>query len=175
MTPSSALEADVLDTLRGRFSGQLIIATDGGYDDARALFNGMIDKHPTLIARCSSTDDVAAAIVFAREHDLPVAIRCGGHSTPGYSTCDDGLVIDVGPMKAIDIDPEARTARIGGGLTWGELDAATQEHGLAVTGGRVSNTGVTGLTLGSGSGWIERMYGISCESLTGAEVVTAEG
>jgi FAD/FMN-containing dehydrogenase len=175
MTPSSALEADVLDTLRGRFSGQLIIATDGGYDDARAIFNGMIDKRPTLIARCSSTDDVVAAILFAREHDLPVAIRCGGHSTPGYSSCDDGLVIDVGPMKAIDIDPEARTARTGGGLTWGELDAATQEHGLAVTGGRVSNTGVTGLTLGSGSGWIERMYGISCESLIGAEVVTADG
>ena len=161
MTPSSALEADVLDTLRGRFSGQLIIATDGGYDDARAIFNGMIDKRPTLIARCSSTDDVVAAILFAREHDLPVAIRCGGHSTPGYSSCDDGLVIDLGPMKAVDIDPEARTARIGGGLTWGELDAATQEHGLAVTGGRVSDTGVTGLTLGSGSGWLERMYGIT--------------
>jgi FAD/FMN-containing dehydrogenase len=175
MTPSSALEADALDSLRGRFSGQLIVATDDLYDEARAIFNGMIDKFPALIARCSSTDDVASAIAFAREHDLPVAVRCGGHSTPGYSSCDDGLVIDVGGMKAVDIDPEARTARIGGGLTWGEFDAATQEHGLAVTGGRVSDTGVTGLTLGSGSGWLERLYGITCESLTGAEMVTADG
>jgi FAD/FMN-containing dehydrogenase len=175
MTPSSALEIDALDSLRGRFAGQLIVATDDLYDEARAIFNGMIDKRPALIARCSSTDDVASAIAYAREHDLPLAIRCGGHSTPGYSSCDDGLVIDVGPMKATDIDPEARTARIGAGLTWGEFDAATQEHGLAVTGGRVSNTGVTGLTLGSGSGWLERVYGITCESLTGAEMVTADG
>ena len=175
MTPSTALEADALDGLRGRFSGQLIVATDGTYEEARALFNGMIDKRPALIAQCGSTDDVVAAVTFAREHDLPVAIRCGGHSTPGYSSCDDGLMIDVGPMKEIDIDPEARTARIGAGLTWGEFDAAAQEHGLAVTGGRVSNTGVTGLTLGSGSGWLERMYGITCESLIEAEVVTAAG
>jgi FAD/FMN-containing dehydrogenase len=175
MTPSTALEAAALDTLRGRFAGQLITPTDDAYEEARALFNGMIDRRPALIARCTSPDDVAAAIAFGREHDLPLAVRCGGHSTPGYSTCDDGLVVDVGPMKDIDIDPDTRVARIGGGLTWGELDAATQEHGLAVTGGRVSDTGVTGLTLGSGSGWIERMYGITCESLTGAEMVTADG
>jgi FAD/FMN-containing dehydrogenase len=175
MTPSTALAADALDELRGRFSGQLIIATDDAYEEARAIFNGMIDKHPTLIAQCTSTEDVQAVLAFARDHDLPVAVRCGGHSTPGYSSCDDGLVIDVGPMKSIDIDPEARTARIGGGLTWGELDAATQEHGLAVTGGRVSNTGVTGLTLGSGSGWLERKYGITPESLLEAEMVTASG
>ncbi len=175
MTPITALDAGALDALRGAFAGQLITASDAGYEDARRLFNGMIDRRPALIARCSSVADVQAALAYAREHELPVAVRCGGHSTPGYSTCDDGLVIDVGPMKAIDIDPEAKTATIGAGLTWGEFDAATQEHGLAVTGGRVSNTGVTGLTLGSGSGWLERMFGISCESLTGAEVVTASG
>ena len=160
MTPTTALEATALDDLRKRFGGEIVIGGDAGYDDARVIFNGMIDRRPAVIARCGSTEDVVAAVSFASDHDLQVAVRCGGHSTPGHSTCDDGLVVDVGPMKQIDIDPEARTARIGGGLTWGELDAATQAHNLGVTGGRVSDTGVTGLTLGSGWGWLERMYGI---------------
>ena len=116
---------------------------------------------PALIARCTDADDVVAAVNFARESDLPVAVRGGGHSAPGYADCDDGIVIDLSPMKAIDVDPAARTARAEAGLTWGEFDAATQEHGLAVTGGRFSTTGIAGLTLGSGSGWLERKCGLT--------------
>jgi FAD/FMN-containing dehydrogenase len=162
-------------TLDSQFTGELIRPGDPGYDEARQVFNGMIDKRPALIARCATTQDVQAALAYAREHGLIVAVRGGGHSTAGHSCCDDGIVIDTGPMKDIQIDPEARTGRFGAGLNWGELDAATQEHGLAVTGGRVTHTGVAGLTLGSGSGWIDRKYGVTCESLLSAEVVTADG
>jgi FAD/FMN-containing dehydrogenase len=114
-------------------------------------------------------------LAHAREQDLIVAVRGGGHSTAGYSCCDDGIMIDTSPMKSVDIDVEGRTGRFGAGLTWGEFDAATQEHGLAVTGGRVTHTGVAGLTLGSGSGWIDRKFGITCDSLISADVVTADG
>ena len=162
-------------TLDARFTGELIRPDDPGYDEARNLFNGAIDKRPALIARCANTADVQAALAHAREQGLVVAVRGGGHSTAGHSCCDDGLVIDVGPIKGVEIDAEARTGRFGAGLNWGELDAATQEHGLAVTGGRVTHTGVAGLTLGSGSGWIDRKYGLTCESLISAEVVTADG
>jgi FAD/FMN-containing dehydrogenase len=162
-------------TLSSTFSGELITPDDERYDEARSLFNGAIDKRPALIARCASTADVQAALAHAREQGLLVAVRGGGHSTAGHSCCDDGIVIDVGPMKNIEIDPEARTGRFGAGLNWGELDAATQEHGLAVTGGRVTHTGVAGFTLGSGSGWLERKYGLTAESLISAEVVTADG
>ena len=162
-------------TLDSTFAGELIGPDDPGYDEARALFNGKIDKRPALIARCTSVGDVQAALAHAREHDLVVAVRGGGHSTAGHSCCDDGIVIDTGPMKSIEIDAEARSGRFGAGLNWGELDAATQEHGLAVTGGRVTHTGIAGLTLGSGSGWLDRKYGPTCESLIAAEVVTADG
>jgi FAD/FMN-containing dehydrogenase len=162
-------------TLDSTFSGELIRPDDPGYDEARQLFNGRIDKRPALIARCASAADVRAALAYARERGLIVAVRGGGHSTAGYSCCDDGIVIDTSPMKSVDIDVEARTGRFGAGLTWGELDAATQKHGLAVTGGRVTHTGVAGLTLGSGSGWIDRKCGITCDSLISAEVVTADG
>src|SRR5215211_7151684 len=162
-------------TLDSQFAGELIRPDDPGYDEARSLFNGSIDRRPALIARCAGPADVRAALAFAREHDLVVAVRGGGHSAIGHSSCDDGIVIDTGPMKGVDIDVEARTGRFGAGLTWGELDAATQEHGLAVTGGRVTHTGVAGLTLGSGSGWIDRKLGSTCESLIAAEVVTADG
>ena len=118
---------------------------------------------------------MAAAVNFARQRQLVVPVRCGAHSTPGYSTCDGGIVIDLYPMNAVRVDPEARTARVQGGALWAELDAATTEHGLAVTGGRVSDTGVAGLALGSGSGWLERMFGFTCESMISAEVVTAAG
>jgi FAD/FMN-containing dehydrogenase len=164
-----------VSTLDATFAGELIGPADAGYDEARKLFNGLIDKRPALIARCTSAADVQAALAHARAHDLVVAVRGGGHSTAGYSCCDDGIVIDTSPMKRVDIDVEGRTGRFGAGLTWGELDAATQEHGLAVTGGRVSHTGVAGLTLGSGSGWIDRTCGITCDNLISAEVVTAEG
>ena len=162
-------------TLESQFTGELIGPDDSAYEEARKLFNGAIDKRPALIARCANAADVQAALAYARENDLVVAVRGGGHSTAGHSSCDDGIVIDTGPMKHAEIDVEAGTGRFGAGMNWGELDAATQEHGLAVTGGRVTHTGVAGLTLGSGSGWIDRKCGITCESLISAEVVTADG
>src|SRR3712207_4231233 len=129
---------DALPILRSR---------DDGYDAARAVFNGMIDRRPELIARCTGVADVMAAVNFAREHDLPIAVRGGGHSVPGYAVCDGGVVIDLFPMKGVWVDPEARTARAQAGLYWGEFDRETQAFGLAVTGGRYSNTGIAGLTL----------------------------
>jgi hypothetical protein len=161
--------------LASAFAGELIGPGHPAYDEARKVYNGMHDKRPALIARCTSPADVRAALSYARAEDLIIAVRGGGHSTPGYSTCDGGIVIDTGPMKGIEIDAERRAGRFGAGLTWAELDAATQEHGLAVTGGRVSHTGIAGLTLGSGSGWLERKYGMTCASLLSAEVVTADG
>ena len=145
------------------------------YDEARGLFNAMIDKRPRLIAACESPADVREALERAAQDLLPVAVRSGGHSVAGQSSNDDGLVIDVRPMKAIDIDAGARRARVGGGCTWGEFDAAAQEFGLATTGGRVSTTGVSGLTLGGGSGWLERQHGLSCDNLLAVELVTADG
>ena len=158
-----------------RFAGELIDPQHPDYDTARRGFNGVFDKRPALIARCTNPADVQLALTHAREHELVVAVRGGGHSIPGHSSCDDGLVIDTGPIKHIEIDPSARTGRFGAGLTWAQLDAATQAHGLAVTGGRVSHTGIAGLTLGSGSGWLERMLGTTCENLLSAELVTADG
>jgi FAD/FMN-containing dehydrogenase len=162
-------------TLGSAFTGELIGPEHERYEQARSLFNGAIDKRPALIARCTSAADVQAALAHAREQDLVVAVRGGGHSTAGHSCCDDGIVIDVGPIKHAEIDAAARTGRFGAGLNWGELDAATQEHGLAITGGRVTHTGVAGYTLGSGSGWLERKYGLTSESLISAEIVTADG
>jgi FAD/FMN-containing dehydrogenase len=161
--------------LGASFAGELIGPDHADYDQARKICNGMIDKRPALIARCTSPGDVQGALAYARARHMIVAVRGGGHSTPGYSSCDGGVVIDTGPMKHIEIDVERRTGRFGAGLTWGELDVSTEEHGLAVTGGRVTHTGIAGLTLGSGSGWLERKYGITCASLLSAEVVTAEG
>jgi FAD/FMN-containing dehydrogenase len=170
-----ALATPTVEELRSTITGQVIAPDDQAYEEARLVWNGMIDRRPALVVRCSSADDVVAALATAREHDLLVSVRCGGHSTPGYSSCDDGIVIDLRGLNAVEVDPAAQTARVGGGTTWGELDAATQEHGLAVTGGRVSDTGVGGLALGSGSGWLERAFGLTCESLLSAEVVTADG
>jgi FAD/FMN-containing dehydrogenase len=148
---------------------------DTGYDERRTLFNAMIDKRPRIIAGCQTPADVREALGRAARDMLPVAVRSGGHSVAGQSTNDDGLVIDVRPMKNIEIDPTTRRARVGGGCTWGEFDAAAQLHGLATTGGRVSTTGVAGLTLGGGSGWLERQYGLSCDNLLAVELVSADG
>ena len=166
-----------LDTLRASFRGELIDTGHPAYEQTRQslLFNGMHDRRPALIARCSCASDVQAALAYARSEKLVVAVRGGGHSTPGYSSCDDGVVIDTSPIKAIEIDLDKSEGRFGAGLTWGELDAATQAHGLAVTGGRVSHTGIAGFTLGSGSGWLERKYGMAAASLLAAQVVTADG
>ncbi len=170
-----AIDDATIEGLRSSVGGEVITPEHSAYDEVRKVWNGMIDAHPALIVRCGSTDDVVAAVRFGREHDLLVAVRGGAHSTPGYSTCDGGIVIDLQPMNGVEVDPGERTARVQGGANWGQLDAATQEHGLAVTGGRVSDTGVGGLALGSGSGWLERPYGATCESMRSAEVVTAGG
>jgi FAD/FMN-containing dehydrogenase len=174
--PETTLDRAATDDLRSQLGGALVTPEDDGYDDARKTANGMFDdKRPAAVAQCASVADVQAALAAARAQGLMVALRCGGHSAPGFSTCDGGLVIDLRAMNRVDVDPEQRTAKVEGGANWGELDTATQEHGLAVTGGRVTDTGVAGLTLGSGSGWLERMYGVTCASLIAAELVTADG
>ena len=162
-------------SLEAGFKGQLVRPGDAPYDELRAVFNGMIDRRPALIARCSDAHDVAEAVRFARDAALPLAVYGGGHGVTGNAVCDEGVVVDLRPMKGVDIDPEARTCRAEAGLTWGELDAATQEHGLAVTGGRVSTTGIAGLVLGSGSGWLERKLGFTVDNLVSVEMVTADG
>ena len=145
------------------------------YDPARKVFNAMIDRRPAAIAQCSNDADVAEALRYGRENSLAIAVRAGGHSVAGMSTNDGGLVIDVRPMKSIEIDPESGIVTAGAGLTWGEFDHATQEHALAVTGGRASTTGIAGFTLGGGSGWLERSYGFACDSLVSVNLVTADG
>jgi FAD/FMN-containing dehydrogenase len=157
------------------FGGELIHPGDAAYDEARTVFNAMIDRKPALIARCKSADDVAAAVNVAREEDIPLSVYGGGHGVTGAAVVDAGICIDLRGMKGIDVDPQARTVRAEAGLTWGEFDAATQEHGLAVTGGRVTTTGISGLALGSGSGWLQRKFGYTCDNLVEAEVVTADG
>ena len=172
---STTIDTTAFDRLREGFSGTLIEPDDPGYDEARTLFNVMIDRRPAVIARCAGVDDVIAAIGFARETGLPSAVRSGGHSVAGTSMCDRGIGIDVRPLKQIEIDPERRVARIGAGCTWGEFDRAAQVHGLATTGGRVSTTGVAGLTRGGGAGWRERKHGLACDNLLAVELVTADG
>jgi FAD/FMN-containing dehydrogenase len=169
------LEEAAVQEFAANFHGELIRRGDDGYDDARAVFNAMIDRHPALIARCTGVADVVAAVNFARENDVVVAVRGGGHSVPGYAVCEGGIVIDLSPMKGIRVDPEARTARAQAGATWGEFDRETQQFGLAITGGRVTHTGIAGLTLGSGSGWLERKLGLTFDNLISADVVTADG
>jgi FAD/FMN-containing dehydrogenase len=157
------------------FGGELLRDGDPGYDESRTVFNASIDRRPALIARCTGVADVIAAIGFAREQGLPVSVRGGGHSVAGHAVVDGGLMIDMRPMNRVRVDPEQRTAWCGGGANWGELDRETQAFGLAVTGGRLADTGVGGLTLGGGSGWLERKYGFTIDSLLSAEVVTASG
>ena len=169
------LEEAAVQEFATNFRGELIRPGDDGYSDAHAVFNSMIDRHPALIARCTGTADVIAAVNFARNNELVVAVRGGGHSVPGYAVCEGGIVIDFSPMKGTWVDPDTRTARAQADVTWGEFDRETQQFGLAITGGRVTHTGISGLTLGSGSGWRERKYGLTCDSLISADVVTANG
>jgi FAD/FMN-containing dehydrogenase len=158
-----------------QLSGDLFLPGDDGWEEGRTLFNSMIDKRPGAIARVADDDDIATCIDWARRKGIALAIRAGGHSVAGTSVNDGGLVIDVRGLDEIDVDPVARTARAGAGLDWARFDTATQEHGLATTGGRVSTTGITGLTLGGGSGWLERSCGLSCDNLIGAELVSSSG
>jgi FAD/FMN-containing dehydrogenase len=154
---------------------ELIGVDDSRYEETRAVFNAMIDKRPAVIATCATPDDVAEALAHARERGYDVAVRAGGHSVAGASLNDSGLVVDVRPMKDIAVDAAARRVRVGAGVTWGEFDRATQGYGLATTGGRASTTGVAGLTLGGGSGWLERSCGLACDNLLSVDLVTAEG
>jgi FAD/FMN-containing dehydrogenase len=161
--------------LREDFNGTLLTPDDAGYEDARAIFNSMIEKRPAVIAQCSSADDVIAALRRARERGLEVAVRSGGHSVAGNSLIEGGMTIDMRNMNAASCDPDARTVTVQGGATWSHLDRTTEPHGLANTGGRVSTTGVAGLTLGGGSGWLERKFGLACDNLLSVDLVTAEG
>ncbi|NTU85858.1 MAG: FAD-dependent oxidoreductase, partial [Chloroflexales bacterium] len=174
--PSTTTRGDTaVERLAQQLEGKLIRPGDAAYHEARKVWNGVIDRHPALIARCASTADVVAAIGFARETGLPLAVRGGGHNVAGHGTCDGGLVIDLSPMHQVEVDPHARVAHVGGGATWGQVDAATQAYGLATPGGVFSRTGVAGLTLGGGYGWLRSSFGLSCDNLIGAEVVLASG
>src|SRR5215472_14568566 len=167
-------DAAVLE-LRASLHGPLLCPGEAGYDEARAVWNGMIDRHPALIARCAGVADVMAAVRFARDHDLDVAVRGGGHNVAGTAVCDDGLVIDLSGMRGIRVDPGRRTGRAEGGALYRDFDNETQAFGLATTGGTISTTGIAGLTLGGGLGYLMRKHGLACDNLLGADVVLADG
>src|SRR3989442_11817697 len=155
--------------------GELIRPEDAKYEEARRVWNAMIDRRPAVIVRCKDADDVIQSIAFARDHGFVLAVRGGGHNVSGNAMCDEGLVIDLSRMKDIRVDEERRTAVVGGGVTWGEFDQAAQRVGLGTTGGVGPATGVAGLTLGGGSGFLARTQGLACDNLLGVDLVTAEG
>jgi FAD/FMN-containing dehydrogenase len=169
------MKNEVVDAFKATLRGPVLQPGDPGYDDARALWNAMIDKRPALIVRCAGTADVQASVAFARQNGLPLAVRGGGHNIAGSALCDDGLVIDLSGMRHVLVDPRARHAWVGGGALLSDVDHETQACGLAVPLGINSTTGVGGLTLGGGFGWLSRMYGLTVDSLAGAEIVTADG
>jgi len=173
--PETMLSEAVVEEFRANLRGELICPGDDGYDEARRIWNAMIDKKPALIARCAGVADVIESVDFARANDLLVAVRGGGHNVAGNALCNDGIVIDLSTMKGIRVDPVLRTARAEAGLTWGEFDHETQAFGLATTGGAISTTGIAGLTLGGGLGWLERKYGLTCDNVLSFDMVTAEG
>ena len=173
MTDSSLMAAT--SRAGGQLDGQLLRPGDPGYDHARAVWNAMVDKRPRLIFCCASVADVVTAVRTGRELGLEIGVRCGGHSILGMSVPEDGLMIDLTPMGGVRVDPAARRAWVQGGALLGVLDAAAQQHGLAVTAGNVSHTGVGGLTLGGGMGWLARQYGLSCDNVISFELVTAGG
>ncbi|MDR5866149.1 FAD-binding oxidoreductase [Halomonas koreensis] len=169
------LDTTTIQAWREPLRGRLFAPEDAGYDEARRVFNGMIDSRPAAIVRCAGVADVMAAVGFAREADLPVAVRGGGHGVTGSAVGEGSLVVDLSAMQSVHVDPERRTARAEGGATWGGFDHETQAFGLATTGGIVPSTGIAGLTLGGGIGYLNRKYGLACDNLLSADVVTAEG
>src|SRR5690348_2742953 len=164
-----------VEPLRERVRGHVVTAGEEGYDEARAVHNGMFDKHPLAVLRAEQVADVIAGVNFARDNGLDLSIRAGGHSAPGFGTNDGGLVIDLSPMRTVRVDPGSKTARADAGATWGDFNHATHAFGLATTGGIISTTGITGLTLGGGIGYLARACGLSVDNLISADVVTAEG
>ena len=175
MATVATLDAERIETLSATFSGSLLQSADDGYDDARRIHNGLIDKRPALIARCRGAADVADAIALARETGLEISVRGGGHNVAGRAVTEGGLMIDLAEMKGIHVDPEARTVRAQGGVTWADFNRETAVHGLAVTGGQVSTTGIAGYTLGGGLGWLMGKYGLAVDNLLSVELVTEDG
>ncbi|MFE5408576.1 FAD-binding oxidoreductase [Microbacterium sp. NPDC056569] len=175
MDTTTAQRSTLESELRARVRGEVIGRDHAEYDRARAVWNGLVDRHPSLIVRCVDTDDVVACVEAAARHRPPVSIRGGGHQVAGSAVCDDGLVIDLSRMRGVRVDPVARLARVQGGALWQDVDAATQVHGLATPGGEVSETGVAGLTLGGGLGLLQRAFGLACDNVVSMEVVTADG
>lgn len=167
--------ADATSGTGSRLGGQVILPSDPGYDEARAVHNAMIDKRPAIIVRCGSTEDVVGALDHAQRSDLAIAVRGGGHNGPGFGTVDGGIVIDLSRLNRVDVDPDAGTVRVQGGATWGQVDAATHAYGLATPSGIIASTGVGGLTLGGGHGYLARKYGLTIDNLLEAEVVLADG
>lgn len=175
MTPREPLADTGTAGLRDSLAGEAHVPGDPGYDEARTVFNSMIDRRPAVVVECAAESDVVRALGFAREHGLEVAVRGGGHSVSGMSLSEGGLVVDLRRMHGVTVDRDGGTARVGGGATMSDLDRATQPYALATTGGRVSTTGVGGFTLGGGSGWLERKFGLACDNLLAADLVTADG
>jgi hypothetical protein len=170
-----AIDAQALRGLRNAIAGPVLLPGEAGYDAARTVWNAMIDRRPAVIARCTTAADVSAAVLFGRERDVPVSIRGGGHNVAGTAVSDGGLMIDLSLMKGIQVDPQTRTARAEGGVLWQEFDRVTQPFGLATVGGVVGTTGIAGLTLGGGQGWLTGKHGLTCDNLLGADVVLADG
>jgi FAD/FMN-containing dehydrogenase len=169
------VNADVIERFRTGLRGGHLLRGDNGYDAARKIYNAMIDHRPAIIARCAGVADVIGAVNFARSNGLLVSVRGGGHNVSGNAVCDGGLMIDLSPMRGVRVDPPGRTVRAEAGVTWGEFDRETQAFGLATTGGLVSTTGIAGLTLGGGLGWLMGNYGLACDNLSSVDVVTADG
>jgi len=174
MTKDSSLSQDVTELAKS-FGGQLLQPVDAGYDDARKIHNGLVDKRPALIARCKGTADIVDALNLGRKLGLEIAVRGGGHNVAGHATVNKGLMIDLAPMKGIHVDPKAPMARAQGGVNWAEFNRETQLHGLATTGGVISSTGIAGLTLGGGLGWLMGKHGLALDNLLSVEIVTADG
>jgi FAD/FMN-containing dehydrogenase len=175
MSTTPVIDVEAVRALTAELSGDVLVPSHGDYEDARRVHNGLIDRRPALIARCLSAADVAAAVRFATANKLEISVRGGGHNVAGRAVVDDGLMVDLSQMRTVSVEPSTQTARVGGGALWSDVNAATAEHGLAVTGGAISNTGVGGYTLGGGLGWLMSTQGLAADNLVGVELVTASG